>query len=74
MIFRLTSRPHQRVYSYAIRSGIWSVVILEKSWKIDFFEGGVAHFETYGFFVLWGAVKNDISALKNDEVHNYCEK
>ena len=38
MILRLTSRSHQRVYSYAIRSGIWSVVILEKSWKIHFLD------------------------------------
>ena len=30
MIFRLTSRPHQGVYSYAIRSSIWSPVILKK--------------------------------------------
>ena len=32
MIFRSFSRPHQEVYSYAIRSSIWSAVILEKSW------------------------------------------
>ena len=38
MIFRLTSRPHQGVYSCAIRKGIWSVVILEKCWKIEFFD------------------------------------
>ena len=34
MIFRSVSRPHQRVYSCPIRSGIWSPVILEKSRKI----------------------------------------
>ena len=38
MIFRSVSRPHQRVYSCPIRSGIWSAVILEKSWKIKFLD------------------------------------
>ena len=30
MIFRLTFRPHQEVYSYAIRSSLWSAVILKQ--------------------------------------------
>ena len=38
MIFKLTSRLYQEVYPYAIRSSIWSAVILEKSWKIIFFD------------------------------------
>ena len=52
MMFRLTSRPHQRVYSYAIRSGIWSAVILEKSWKIGFLDPPKHHenmLKMYGF-------------------------
>ena len=38
IIFRLTTRPHQRVYSYAIRNRFWSVVIPEKSWKSKTFD------------------------------------
>ena len=33
MMLRLTSRPHQRVYSYAIKNSFWLVVILDTSWK-----------------------------------------
>jgi len=52
MIFRSVSRPHEGVYSCPIRSGIFSAVILEKSWKLEFFDPPKHHenmLKMYGF-------------------------
>ena len=60
MIFRLISRPHQRAYSYAIRSGIWSGVILEKSREIEFVDPPKHHENMLKVYDLYEEMKEHI--------------